>query len=781
MYNYDELSDVDFEYLAQDIMQKKLKLELRRFARGSDGGIDLTEDTIKRRIVVQVKHCKKSTSSQLIVSLKKELVKIKRINPERYFIVTSISLSPDKIKEIRLIFGDYIRNDRDILTIIEIDNFLQNKRNEDIVKKHFKLWFHSSVLITMFQTGDIACDSAALLSSIKANEKYFVQTKAFYDGLKVLEKTRVLLLSGAPGVGKTTTAQMLVLFFARKGFAIRYSSAVSDIGSLKRSLSEDPYKKEVILLDDCFGQLYYDMKSTQENELLLLIKFVKIMPQKVLVLNTRITILQQVRQIDYEWEKSLSNEEFKVHEINMDKMSVVEKAKILYSHMFFSEMPEKYFKEIIKNEFFFKIVDHKNYTPRIIERLTLKSYYLNITPSDYQNQILNMLNKPSLIWDNEYRFRLQQVDRIFLSTLFSITDTFIDAEMLKECFNFRLKKQSHIDLTEDHYSNCLGRLNTSMVKVIYWKNNPRISMINPSMNEYMLDRINKNPLERTEIIESIISVHQANKMLGNGAWQYLLECIRDYRIFDFVFENKKQKSDWIIQYISRYKICDEAYVQTVTDYFENMRHINRITGLRESRYEIIKSFLSEPMCEFYQVFELMKNFESMELILSDLELSELVIMVNLLIEFFKRYQDEENLLDRFIDIAATAIEKDIRSYGLHVDAAEEASGIDIERILNDCTHLDITRGNYFIDVDEAAKELGKKIEYVLHARINEELDELAESISIKVDSNIDIEFYSFELKDVIESFMYRDESEIQEDDTENEQKERDEVRFIFNR
>ena len=41
---YAILNDVEFEYLCQDIMQQKLDTELRRFARGKDGGIDLTDD-----------------------------------------------------------------------------------------------------------------------------------------------------------------------------------------------------------------------------------------------------------------------------------------------------------------------------------------------------------------------------------------------------------------------------------------------------------------------------------------------------------------------------------------------------------------------------------------------------------------------------------------------------------------------------------------------------------------------------------------------------------------
>lgn len=77
MLNYANLSDVEFEYLCQDIMQKKLNLSLRRFAQGKDGGIDLTDDVSQTNIIVQVKHYNQSSIDVLIRSLKKEKEKLK--------------------------------------------------------------------------------------------------------------------------------------------------------------------------------------------------------------------------------------------------------------------------------------------------------------------------------------------------------------------------------------------------------------------------------------------------------------------------------------------------------------------------------------------------------------------------------------------------------------------------------------------------------------------------------------------------------------------------------
>lgn len=86
MYNFNNLSDFDFEILCKDIMQKKLGMQLYIFQRGRDGGIDVTDDPKNKNIVIQVKHYINSKYSDLISSLKKEISKVKELKPKKYYI-----------------------------------------------------------------------------------------------------------------------------------------------------------------------------------------------------------------------------------------------------------------------------------------------------------------------------------------------------------------------------------------------------------------------------------------------------------------------------------------------------------------------------------------------------------------------------------------------------------------------------------------------------------------------------------------------------------------------
>ena len=75
----------------------------------------------------------------------------------------------------------------------------------------------------------------------------------------MLTNNQTIMIIGNPGVGKTITSEMLVLYFASKGYRVRYTTSTSDLQELKKSLARSAETKEIILIDDCFGQAYFDM------------------------------------------------------------------------------------------------------------------------------------------------------------------------------------------------------------------------------------------------------------------------------------------------------------------------------------------------------------------------------------------------------------------------------------------------------------------------------------------------------------------------------------------
>ena len=283
MLEYGNLSPLEFEYVCQDVMQAKLGTALRRFPAGRDDGIDLIDDLETNHIVVQVKHYWKSSFSALKQALKAERAKVDRLSPGQYYLCCGQTLTPNQTRELYDLFSDYMTSEQNILTLLELDEFLTAPQNVGLLRKHFKLWLSASSILSELYNQEIFIDSEALLYDVADELPYYVQTGSYLKSRDILERERLLMIVGSPGVGKTTISKMLVLYFASIGYRVRYTTN-GDLSGIKRAISAD-HSKEIILLDDCLGQCYFRLKDTQENELSTLIKFVKRNPGKILLLN----------------------------------------------------------------------------------------------------------------------------------------------------------------------------------------------------------------------------------------------------------------------------------------------------------------------------------------------------------------------------------------------------------------------------------------------------------------------------------------------------------------
>ena len=148
MLNYANLNDIEFEYLCMDVLSQMLGIKLQRFGSGSDGGIDLTDDSYRKNIVVQVKHYIRTDNSGLLRSLRAEIKKIDELKPKKYYVCCSKELTPQVKEQIYAMFSDYMESTANIISLTEIDDFLCKEENAEILRKHFKLWLESTSILT---------------------------------------------------------------------------------------------------------------------------------------------------------------------------------------------------------------------------------------------------------------------------------------------------------------------------------------------------------------------------------------------------------------------------------------------------------------------------------------------------------------------------------------------------------------------------------------------------------------------------------------------------------
>ncbi len=736
MLNYGNLNDVEFEYLCQDIMQEKLGVELHHFAVGRDGGIDLCDDVDTKNIIVQVKDYYNSTVAQLMTSLKNEIAKVEELKPNQYYVCCSKSLTPQKVQDIYNLFSKFMDSPSNIITLNEIDDFLTKEENVEILKKHYKLWIESTGILQNIVNGETFIDCEVLLSTIENDKKLFVQTQAYYKALNCLENNKSLFIVGNPGVGKTITSKMLVLYYAANGYKVRYTTNTSDLQALKKSISQNANEKEIILIDDCFGQAYFQMKDSQNEELLSLIKYINLSTNKRLILNSRVTIFQEAKERSLELVKSFDNKEYKVYLIDMNAMSDIEKAKILYNHLTFNHVQKEYFDEIKKDKRYRQIIKHKNYNPRIIEFICNPRHYEKIEPKDYFKFIAKHLVNPKEIWKDEYERKLQKTDRILLSTIYSFSDSSTEQELIRKNFEKRILQESNIDITVNQFEASLNRLLEGFVVIMDVNKIKKISMANPSVNDYLDGRLKENAVERQVLIKNATHIQQIKRLLTDSEYEtWGQAAVKNYTINNFEFKDNKQKNAIITYFVSEYGILDTYYLAIIHEFLLNPSDINFRGYADTSAKDIIKTlFKDKRLIDFYCIVSHLSTDDNLDTFYEHFDIGDLPAIICILDKWFK-----DDCRDVFIKSSISSIKSAIENHCDYVDADDYSP--DISDAISSATSF--TEDGKDIDVYDAASYIEDEVSETVKDEIYDMIKTLPKDVVIESDymKNLDVSVY----------------------------------------
>lgn len=219
-YTFEQLNDKEFERLAIDLLSIKFDTLIQRYKDGIDGGIDgkFYADE-NETVIIQVKHYFKSGFSQLLNKLKKEeKPKVIKLNPKRYIVVTSVPLSPEYKNKIKDALEPYIINDSEIFGNAEINDLLS--KNSVIEKKYYKLWISSTTVLQSILSNAINGRSKSRLEDALQDSRLYIKTKNHNSSLKILEKFHTVIISGEPGIGKTSLANALITEYVSNGYQL---------------------------------------------------------------------------------------------------------------------------------------------------------------------------------------------------------------------------------------------------------------------------------------------------------------------------------------------------------------------------------------------------------------------------------------------------------------------------------------------------------------------------------------------------------------------------------
>lgn len=645
-YDFSTLNDKDFEILSRDILNAHLKLDLQNFKSGKDKGVDLRFSSLENNnsIVVQAKHYLKSGVTKLLYDLKnKEVTKVKALNPDRYIFVTSIEISNQEKDEIKEIFKPYILTSNDIFGKEDLNKYLGEFK--EIEKNHFKLWFSSTTILSGILNNAIEARTKSYLQRIKNKIPLYVLTKNLDEANKILEKQKILLISGQPGIGKTTLADVLLFEKAKLDFEVYL---VKDIKEAEDVISIDDNKRQVFYFDDFLGEVYYEIISGSNNETQIadFLDRIKHTPNKYLILATRTVILEQAKEKSEKIKRSRLDAvkcELKLNDYNK-----FEKAKILYNHLYFKNIEPEFIGYIVEDKFYQNIIIHKNYTPRIIEFITDNYQNHGNSKEEFISFVIESLNNPSEIWSYSFKNQINYFDRCLLLSMFTLQKT-VEDDHLNTIYQKRLEYERDVNnhsLENNQYilslKNLLeGFISASIVDIE--KNTKNYKFINPSLSDFFISYLNNNINEKKAVITSIKYFEQLD-IFNPEKEKLSLDITLQKIISDKVKNNELDSLDRYKEYklvglniVTLVKYCRDIEIDEMLIILLKQIDFKKIWWIRHNIFYVLNSLNKERLSiEFVK-----ENFiQLIENLLEDLVDKDLILQLpTLFLKFNHDYSD----------------------------------------------------------------------------------------------------------------------------------------------
>ncbi len=276
---------------------------------------------------------------------------------------------------------------------------------------------------------------------------------------------------------------------------------------LTESINEgfDLYKKnlkQVFLFDDFLGSrfLLSNVKNNEDKRIVNFIEHIMKDSSKKLIFTTREYILKQANN---ELERLKYIEENGKCIVDLSNYSKLAKAKILYNHLYWNNVPVEYVASLLKNKNYKMIINHANYSPRLIESITKKNVLSRMTPDDYASNFIRYLDNPAEIWDFSFNNNISELARQILLVAVTTGTPVLEADLKLAVDKYRSQIYGKPKLNDFELTKAIKEIDDSFIRTSKADDGHTIIQFhNPSIQDYLTNFLSENPNIVLNLIKS---------------------------------------------------------------------------------------------------------------------------------------------------------------------------------------------------------------------------------------------------------------------------------------
>lgn len=471
----DIFNTTEFEDFGCNVVQIREGIILEKFLKNHDKGCDGRYFAKGNKIIVQ---CKRYTTfANLYYEIKNiEILKIKKLNPQRYILVLSLDLSVNQKEKILNLLEPYIKKPEDIITAEDINNYLQMDKFNSLKNYCEEKFISQNVdyfkLINQVKDPKIINYTKWLLDDLKKINNYFIETKVFNISKKNLLNEKIIILTGDPGSGKTTSGKMLVNYLI-------VSNLVDEVYSVK-STDEilrvyDQEKRQAIFFDDFWGSTFSFLKHDFKDLTEIIQKISE--SNSYLILTTREYVLNQ--GLKYFKEFNATCIEKRIFYKNCD-YTKKEKLEILYKHFFNSNISFNHLSLI--EDYAMDIINSINYSPRAIHYFISRNQDKQFKEHQFFINFINYLKDPYDYFDAIFNNLTNGAQLV--AYVLAISNPPILITYLKESFQRISKKLNASNIKASEFEEYLQELMDMFLDISNYDQN-MITFSNHSIHDFI--------------------------------------------------------------------------------------------------------------------------------------------------------------------------------------------------------------------------------------------------------------------------------------------------------